>query len=108
WRDYATMLDGVLARGLPAAVCTIYDGRLPDPRRRRLAAVALATLNDVITREAFSRGLPLLDLRLMLDEDADYANPIEPSTHGGAKIAAAIAELFDGRDRGRRRSEVLA
>ena len=108
WRDYATMLDGVLARGLPAAVCTIYDGRLPDPRRRRLAAVALATLNDVITREAFSRGLMLLDLRLLLDEDADYANPIEPSTRGGAKIAAAIAELFDGRDRGRRRSEVLA
>jgi hypothetical protein len=45
--------------GVPAAVCTIYDGRLPDPRRRRLATTALATLNDVITREAFRRGLPL-------------------------------------------------
>lgn len=108
WRGYATMLDGVQARGLPAAVCTIYDGRLPDPDRRRIAAVALATLNDAITREAFRRGLPLLDLRLLLDEDADYANPIEPSTLGGAKIAAAIADLVAGRDRGRRRSEVLA
>jgi hypothetical protein len=108
WRNYAAMLDGVEARGVPAAVCTIYDGRLPDPRRRRLAAVALATLNDVITREAFARGLPLLDLRLLLNEDADYANPIEPSTRGGGKIAAAIAELVAGRGRGRRRSEVLA
>lgn len=108
WLNYAAMLDGVLARGLPAAVCTIYDGRLPDPRRRRLAATALATLNDAITREAFRRGLALLDLRLLLDEDADYANPIEPSTRGGQKIAAAIADFVAGQGRGRPRSEVLA
>ena len=108
WRNYAAMLDGVEARGVPAAVCTIYDGRLPDPRRRRLATTALATLNDTITREAFRRGLPLIDLRVLLNEDADYANPIEPSTKGGAKMAAAIAELVAGRDRGQRRSEVLA
>ena len=90
-RDYRAMLEGVLGRGLPTAVCTIYDGRFPDPHRQRLTVTALSILNDVITRAAFAHGLPLLDLRLICGEDADYANPIEPSVHGGGKIAAAIA-----------------
>jgi hypothetical protein len=69
--------------------------------------VALATLNDVITREAFSRGLPLLDLRLCWTRTRTTRtrSSLRP---GRAKIAAAIAELVAGRDRGRRRSEVLA
>jgi hypothetical protein len=90
-RDYRWMLEGVLGRGLPTAVGTIYDGRFPDPRRQRLTVAALSLFNDVITREAFARGLPLLDLRLICGDDADYANPIEPSVQGGGKIAAAIA-----------------
>jgi len=92
-RDYRAMLDAVLARRLPTAVCTIYDARYPDPQRQRLVVTALTVFNDVITREAFGRGLPLIDLRLLCDEDEDYANPIEPSVHGGAKIARAIAAL---------------
>ena len=43
---------------------------------------------------AFTRGLPLVDLRLICDQDEDYANPIEPSVRGGEKIAAAIAGLM--------------
>jgi hypothetical protein len=35
--------------------------------------------------------LPLIDLRLVCSEDADFANSIEPSVAGGAKIATAIA-----------------
>jgi hypothetical protein len=54
---------------------------------------ALSIFNDAITRAAFTRGLPLIDLRLILNEDADYANPIEPSARGGAKMAGAIARL---------------
>jgi GDSL-like Lipase/Acylhydrolase family len=107
--DYRIMLEGVLGRGLPAAVCTIYDGRFPDPRRRRVAVTALTAFNDCITREAFHRDLALIDLRLICDEDADYANPIEPSVQGGAKIARAIAALVTERgDAGRRRSTVFA
>jgi hypothetical protein len=91
--DYAAMLSGVLARGLPTAICTIYDPQFPDPRRRRLAATGLTIFNDCITREAFARGLPLIDLRLICNRDEDFANPIEPSVRGGAKIAAVIAAL---------------
>jgi hypothetical protein len=107
-RDYRAMLDAVLGRGLPAAVCTIYDPRFPDPTRQQVAVAALSLFNDIITREAFGRGLPLVDLRLICSDDADYANPIEPSARGGAKIASAIAELVLGHDFSRRRSEVFA
>jgi hypothetical protein len=75
---------------LPLAVCTIYEARFPEPVTRRLAATALTTLNDAITREAFARGIDCIDLRILCDDDRDFANPIEPSVHGGAKIARAI------------------
>jgi hypothetical protein len=105
---YRAMLDGVLARGLPAAVCTIYDGRFPDPARQRLVVTALAIFNDVITRAAFARGVTLIDLRLICGADEDYANPIEPSVRGGEKIAAAIVGLAVGQDAPGRRSMVVA
>jgi lysophospholipase L1-like esterase len=106
-RDYAAMLDGVLERGLPTGVCTIYDARFPNPLRRRLAATGLTIFNDWITRAAFSRALPLIDLRLICNEDEDFANPIEPSVRGGAKIAAAVAALTAEHDFARHRSEVF-
>ncbi len=93
-KDYAEMLDAALRYGLPVAVCTIYDPRFPEADRQRVAVAALALFNDVITREAFARGLPLLDLRLICNDDHDFANPIEPSARGGAKIARAVAGLL--------------
>ena len=77
-RDYRTMLDDVIARGLPVAVCTIYDARFPDAKQRRLASLGLTIFNDCITREAAARGLALIDLRLLLTAKEDLANPIEP------------------------------
>jgi GDSL-like Lipase/Acylhydrolase family len=106
--DYRAMLEAVLGHGLPTAVCTIYDPRFPDPQRQRLASTGLTVFNDVITREAFGRGLPLLDLRLICDRPEDYANPIEPSVQGGKKIAAAVTALVAGASYPRPRSEVLA
>jgi len=91
-RSYEEMVEAVLALGIPTAVCTIYDANYPEPQQR-LVVSALSLFNDVITRVAFARGLHVVDLRLICDEPADYANPIEPSQRGGEKIASAIAEL---------------
>jgi hypothetical protein len=84
------MLDDVLAHGLPTALCTVYEPRFPDPRLQRLAVTALTLFNDPILREAARRGLPILDLRLICNDDRDFANPIEPSVQGGAKIAGVV------------------
>jgi GDSL-like Lipase/Acylhydrolase family len=95
-QGYREMLASVLARKLPTAVCTIYEARFPDPNLRRRAAAALMLINDAITREAFASGVTLIDLRLICDSDLDFANPIEPSAHGGAKIARAVAQFAVG------------
>ena len=89
-RAYGSMLTEVSRDG------TIYEPRFPEAPRRKLAATALTLLNDKITRQAFARGLTLIDLRLICDEDADFANPIEPSARGGAKIAQAISKFAGG------------
>jgi hypothetical protein len=91
-RSYRKMLEEVVRHRLPTAICTIYDARFPDPQEQRHVVAALSFLNDIITREVFSRNLSLIDLRLICNEDADYANPIEPSAKGGDKIAAVIAK----------------
>ncbi len=107
-RDYATMLDAALASGLPVAACTIYDPRFPEPGRRQVSIVALAAFNDIITREAFARGIALLDLRLICSREEDFAAPTGPSVQGGAKIAAEIARWAAGGASTGRGSEVFA
>jgi hypothetical protein len=107
-REYKAALDMAAVGGLPLAVCTIYDPRFPDPVRREVTVVALAAFNDIITREAFARGLAVIDLRLVCNQDGDFASPTGPSVQGGGKIAAAIAQWAAGLGPVRRRSEVFA
>ncbi|HEX8146760.1 MAG TPA: SGNH/GDSL hydrolase family protein [Pyrinomonadaceae bacterium] len=104
---YGRMLRAAVGVGKPTAVCTVYYPRFPDARAQRLAVTALTVFNDAIIRAAFGAGVPLLDLRLICNEDADYANPIEPSEAGGAKIADAIIRLVNGHHFGNRRTEVF-
>ena len=106
-REYERMLETVLGAGLPTAVCTIYDTP-PSAPQHRIIKAALSLFNDRITRAAFARGLPLIDLRLICSEEGDYANPIEPSVQGGGKIAAAIAALLAGAEQEPARSIVIA
>jgi lysophospholipase L1-like esterase len=94
-RKYHAMLAEVLAHGLPAAICTIYYPRFPDPDLQKVAVAALTVFNDCIVRAAFAHALPLLDLRFVCTEDGDYADPIEPSAQGGEKIAGAIAGMLE-------------
>lgn len=87
---YGRMLDEVLKIGLPTMVCTIYDVRLPDPLQRRAGNLALSAFNDGILREAATRKLPVVDLRVIFNDPKDYANSIEPSGSGGSKMASVI------------------
>ncbi len=93
---YRAAVACCLARGLPLVVCTIYNGNFPDPDYRERVVVALAVFNDAIVRTACAHGLDVIDLRAVCDLPQDYANPIEPSSIGGAKIARAIARVVTG------------
>ena len=107
---YKEMLQHALSQQLPLTVCSVYYPRFhsqnlervfPDNNRvngetlQQMAMAALANFNDAIFRQAFQLKVPLIDLRVLCDEDADFANPIEPSAVGGQKIARAIVDMLD-------------
>jgi len=91
-RDYRLAVAAVLRTGLPTVLCTIYNGSFPDPAFQGRATIAAALLNDAILRAARERSLAVIDLRLVCSRDEDFANPIEPSSVGGEKIARAVVK----------------
>jgi hypothetical protein len=104
--NYRQMLRGVLGKSLPTMVCTVYDA---IPGLEPAAKAGLAVFNDAILREAFTAQVPVLDLRILCTDAADYSalSPIEPSVAGGDKIAAAVAGALTGHDFSRRRSVIF-
>jgi hypothetical protein len=101
---YGRMLESVLGLGRATALCTVYDPCFPDRRLQRLAVAALAVFNDVITRHAGRAGVPVIDLRRLFDDESCYANPIEPSVVGGARLADAICHVVAHHDFASRRA----
>ena len=112
--DYNKMLKNVLSYGVPTTLCSIYypryeesvhqamrkylGGKTNTTSIHKMAMVGLSIYNDIITKEAFQAGLPLIDLRVLCNDDKDFANPIEPSAIGGKKIAGAIREVVSTHD----------
>jgi hypothetical protein len=103
--SYRAMLQMLSDVGKPTAVCTVYNA---IPGLGPAEQAALAGFNEMILREAFSTGLPVIDLRLICDAHGDYSHvsPIEPSVLGGAKIARVIVDLVTSHDFDRRRSVI--
>lgn len=95
---YREMLQSVLKLNKPTTVCTIYYPCIPDELTQKISVAALASFNDVIIRQAFLHQIPLIDLRLVCNENSDYANEIEPSESGGGKIANAILKITNEHD----------
>jgi len=89
-QSYKALITELLSLNKPLMVCTIYDSvpGLVDPLK-----LALGLFNDVIIRNAVSRSVPILDLRMICTESGDYStkSPIEPSSQGGNKIATRMA-----------------
>jgi GDSL-like Lipase/Acylhydrolase family len=93
---YRVAVAACLDTALPLAVCTIYNGCFDDRSFQRIASTILTVFNDAIIRVAIEHALPVIDLRLVCVAAEDYANPIEPSSVGGEKIARVIAGLVCG------------
>lgn len=95
--DYRAMLRALAATARPVVLCTVYDS-IPDMAKHELRGLSL--FNAVILREAARHRLPVIDLRVVCTERADYStvSPIESSRVGGAKIAEVIARAVAGHD----------
>lgn len=94
--QYVEAVEACLRTGLPLVLCTIYNGCFADAAFQRIATTIVALFDDVILRTAAARGLPAVDLRAVCSQPGDYANPIEPSSAGGEKIARALAAVVTG------------
>ena len=93
-RSYAPLLDRLAIARAPVMVLTVYnpcfDGHGMDVSYQQAAESAISMLNDVIQQEAHRRSFDRLELRTLFTDRTDYANPIEPSAIGGAKLARAM------------------
>jgi len=105
---YRSAVAACLRPGLPLSVCTIYNGCFPDLAYQRIVSVALMVFNDAILRVAVDHSLSVIDLRLVCADSQDYANPIEPSSVGGEKIAQVIAALVTGSNAFARATRIVA
>jgi lysophospholipase L1-like esterase len=90
---YRAAVATCVATRLSFTVCTIYNGCF-DLSFQPIASTTLMLFNDTIIRVASEYGVSVIDLRSVCTEKEDYANPIEPSSVGGEKIAKIIAGLL--------------
>ena len=95
---HCEVLKSLKQTGLLLTVCTIYDCNFADAQTAQLVGTALSLFNEAIIRNAVELGVPVIDLRLVCNEPGDYANEIEPSVAGGAKIAHAIFRVVENHD----------
>ena len=108
-KNYIKMLTKAIKCCLKTTVCTIYhpcfdkgeSDRIEDlltlglklPQLQKKAMTALPIFNDIIFQEAVNFSLPIMDLRLIFNENTDYANPIEPSAIGGIKMTRILKKI---------------
>jgi hypothetical protein len=102
---FTSLIDAALETGLPTIVCTLVPARYLEYSRQQVAATALAIFNDRILKRAFAAGLSIVELRLVCDEDGDYASETLLSRSGVRKVAnVARSALYEiSREPGRTR-----
>jgi lysophospholipase L1-like esterase len=89
-RSYADLLDCLAHARRPVLVLTVYNPCFHahgfNPAYQQAAESAVSIINDVVQQEGRRRSFDILELRTLFQDRADYANPIEPSTVGAAKL----------------------
>jgi hypothetical protein len=102
---FVRLIAAATETGLPTIVCTLVPARYLEPLQQRVAATALAIFNDRILRRAFAARLSIVELRLVCDEDGDYASETLLSSAGVRKVAnVARSALYEiSREPGRTR-----
>ena len=102
---FARLIAAAAETGLPTIVCTLVPARYLEPSQQRVAATALAIFNDRVLRRAFAARLSVVELRLVCDEDGDYASETLLSNAGVRKVAnVARSALYEiSREPGRTR-----
>ncbi len=102
---FTRLIAAAAEAGVPTIVCTLVPARYVEPSQQRVAATALAIFNDRLLRRAVAARLSVVELRLVCDEDGDFASETLLSRTGVRKVAnVARSALYDiSRNPGRTR-----
>ncbi len=92
--DYEHLLGVLVPLFRRVLCCTIYNGNFGQGSAPIRAGVRI--FDDAIQAAARRAGADVLELRDVFTEPEDFANAIEPSHIGGAKLAAAIKGRLSG------------
>jgi len=93
--SYRQLIHSLVELQKPLVVCTIYHPPMFEELPQPVVATALSVFNDTILGIAFEESLSVIETRLLLNEESDFASIIEPSDSGGAKMAEALAIAAD-------------
>ena len=93
-KRYRTIVENLSQQNPNVLLCTVYEGNLMgDPYYSNVAFASKAMvsmLNDIIFSTGSTFNVDVLELRNIFTKPEDYANPIEPSHKGGAKLSQNI------------------
>lgn len=86
-----------IGKDTPLVICSIYNPCFAPFNvttvSQDVADTCVALLADVVLRVATRFQAPVVDWRRVMTKVEDFANPIEPSSIGGAKMANAIVSV---------------
>lgn len=92
-QSYGDTLDKTIALGKKVIVCNIYYPCFSSWVQQKVSCAGLYVINKIIISEAAKRGLPVIDLATVFDQEQDYANPIEPGVPGADKLTANVIKI---------------
>merc|ERR1740123_187707 len=75
------------------ACCTVYRPNFEHLFFKSLASFSLGIHNSRLTQIAEDLGCSILDIASILEGKEDFANPLELSTRGGAKVVENITNF---------------
>jgi hypothetical protein len=96
-KEYERMICELLELKKPIILCAVYN-----PAFRQFMVTmdqngvefALAIFHSVLFNLARKYSLPVVDLRQVIDEDGDYAIPIELNEQGGGNLLELLFRRF--------------
>lgn len=92
--SYRRLLQAMKSSGCHMACCTVYRPQFRHIFLRTLATVSLGVHNGRIHQIAHDLDISVIDMGALFDCDEDFANPLELSHQGGAKVVENVMQFM--------------
>jgi len=93
--SYRNLMQALKSLGCHVACCTVYRPNFEHLFFKTLATFALSLHNSRIKSASVEFDISVVDLAVLFDDKADFANPLELSTQGGGKVTWNIGQFLE-------------